>query len=129
MLIDTRWLLCLLILAATGAYAQNYPTKPVRLVAATAPGGSVDIVARLVGQKLTEAWGQQYVIENRAGGAGNIGTEFVARAAPDGYTLQLGASAMFAVKANLVRLPFDPVRDFAPIILLANQYNVLTLHP
>ena len=129
MLIGMRFSLWLTLFAATGACAQNYPTKPVRLVAATAPGGSVDIVARLVGQKLTEAWGQQFVIENRAGGAGNIGTEFVARAAPDGYTLQLGASAMFAVKAHLVKLPFDTVRDFAPIIHLANQYNVLTVHP
>ena len=111
MLINIRRSLLLMILAATGAYAQNYPTKPVRLVAAVTPGGSIDIVARLVGQKLTEAFGQQYVIENRAGAAGNIGTEFVARAAPDGYTLLLGGSATFVTRIHLfVKLPFDPVR-------------------
>lgn len=130
MLINIRRSLLLMILVATGAYAQSYPTKPVRLIAAYPPGGSIDIVARLVGQKLTEAFGQQFVIENRVGASGNIGTDYVAKAAPDGYTLLLsGAPPLTANIYLFAKLPFDPARDFAPIIRIANQPNVLVLHP
>jgi tripartite-type tricarboxylate transporter receptor subunit TctC len=115
---------------ATGAYAQTYPVKPVRLVAPYPPAGSIDIVARLVGQKLTEALGQQFVVENRGGASGNIGTEYVARATPDGYTLLLsGAPPLTANRYLFAKLPFDPERDFAPITRIANQPNVLVLHP
>lgn len=130
MLINIRRGLLLMILVATGAYAQSYPTKPVRLIAPYPPGGSIDIVARLVGQRLTEAFGQQFVIENRAGASGNIGTDYVAKAAPDGYTLLLSGAPPLAANIYLfAKLPFDPVRDFAPIIRIANQPNVLVLHP
>jgi len=119
-----------MVAAAGGAGAQNYPTKPVRLVAAYPAGGSVDIVARLVGQKLSEAYGQQFVVENRSGAAGNIGTDYVAKAAPDGYTLLMASSPALAANVYLyAKLPFDPVKDFIPIILIANQPNVMVLHP
>jgi tripartite-type tricarboxylate transporter receptor subunit TctC len=115
---------------AAGAYAQTYPTKPVRLIAAYPPGGSIDIVARLVGNKLTEGLGQQVVVENRSGASGNIGTEHVARATPDGYTLLLGSAPPLAANMYLfTKMPFDPQKDFAPIIRIANQPNVLVLHP
>lgn len=130
MLINIRRGLLLMILVATGAYAQSYPTKPVRLIAPYPPGGSIDIVARLVGQRLTEAFGQQFIIENRTGASGNIGTDYVAKAAPDGYTLLLSGAPPLAANIYLfAKLPFDPVRDFAPIIRIANQPNVLVLHP
>jgi tripartite-type tricarboxylate transporter receptor subunit TctC len=102
----------------------------VRLVAPYPPGGSIDIVARLIGQKLTEALGQQFVVENRSGASGNIGTDYVAKAAPDGYTLLLsGAPPLTANVYLFAKLTFDPARDFAPIIRIANQPNVLVLHP
>src|SRR5688572_32904770 len=103
----------LLNVVLTGAYAQSYPSKPVRMVAPYPPGGSNDIVARLVGQKLAEALGQQFIIENRAGASGNIGTEHVAKAAGDGYTLLMSGSNTFATNPHIfARLPFDPARDF-----------------
>ncbi len=118
------------LLLAGGAQAQSYPVKPVRMVVAYPAGGSIDIVARLVGQKLAEGFGQQFVIENRAGASGNIGTDYVAKAAPDGYTLLMGSAAALASNVNLyAKLPFDPLRDFAPVILIVNQPNVLVLHP
>lgn len=125
-----RGLLMLTFLFAVGAHAQNYPTKPVRMVAATTPGGSVDIVARMVGQKLTETFGQQFLIENRPGASNNIGTDYVAKAAPDGYTLLMASAPALAANIHLYpKLPFDPVKDFAPVILIARQPNVLVLHP
>lgn len=120
----------IVLMCVTGVHAQSYPTKPVRVVVPYAPGGSVDLVARMVGQKLGEALGQQFVIDNRSGAGGNIGTEYVARAAPDGYTLLVGTSNALAVNVHLyAKLPFDSVKDFAPIILVVNQPNVLVLNP
>jgi tripartite-type tricarboxylate transporter receptor subunit TctC len=120
----------MLALVANGAQAQTYPAKPVRMIVAYAPGGSVDIVARLVAQKLTESLGQQFVVENRAGASGNIGTDYVAKSAPDGYTLLMGSSPALAANTHLfAKMPFDPVKDLAPIILIANQPNVLVVHP
>ena len=111
------------------ALAQPYPARPIRLIVSFAPGGSVDLVARLIGQKLTEAWGQQVVIDNRPGAGGNLSAELAAKAPPDGYTLYL-CSASFVVNASLYRnLPYDPIRDFAPITLLASVQNVLVAHP
>ncbi|MEW6332831.1 MAG: tripartite tricarboxylate transporter substrate binding protein [Thermodesulfobacteriota bacterium] len=122
--------LLMICLIATGAYAQGYPTKPVRIIVPFPPGGSVDTVARVVGQKLTNALGQQFVIENRAGASGNIGTAYAAKAAPDGYTLLMSSSPPLAANVHLfAKLPFDPALDFAPVILIANQPNVLVLHP
>lgn len=110
--------------------AQGYPAKPGRIVAAYPPGGSVDMVARLVGDKLRESTGQAFVIENRSGASGNIGTEYVARSAPDGYTLLMGSSAAMASNVHVyARLPYDPIKDFAPVIMVAHQPNVLVVHP
>lgn len=115
---------------AVVASAQPYPSRVVRMVVAYPPGGSIDVVARLVNQRLTTAFGQQFIIDNRAGAAGNIGTDYVAKAASDGYTLLMGSAASISsAPAVYARLPYDPVRDLAPIIQVANQPNVLTAHP
>ncbi len=111
------------------ALAQSYPARPIRLIVSFAPGGSVDLVARLMGQKLAEAWGLQVVIDNRPGAGGNLSAEIAAKAAPDGYTLYM-SSASFVVNASLYRsLPYDPLKDFAPVALLASVQNVLVAHP
>src|SRR5215203_591615 len=108
----------------------DYPEKPVRFVVGFTPGGPSDIVARLLGQKLSEAWSQQVVIDNRAGAGGNIAAELVAKSAGDGYTLLLGNNSILATNAALYsKLNFDPVRDFAPVILVASQPNILVVHP
>jgi tripartite-type tricarboxylate transporter receptor subunit TctC len=115
--------------AATAVHAQSYPARPIRLVVSFAAGGGVDLVARLVGQKLSETWGQQVVIDNRPGAGGNLSAELVAKAPPDGYTLYL-SSASFVVNASLYRaLPYDPLKDFAPVTLLVTAHNVLVAHP
>lgn len=125
----------LVLLAANAAYAQRaggaaaYPSKPIRIIVPFAPQGPNDILARLVGQKLTETWGQQVIVENRPGGGTVIGTEVAARAAPDGYTL-LMVSTSTAVNPTLKKsLPYDTIRDFAPVIRLAETPNVLASHP
>ena len=111
------------------ALAQAYPARPIRLIVSFAPGGSVDLVARLMGQKLSEAWGQQVVIDNRPGAGGSVSAEIAARATPDGYTLYM-SSASIVVNASLYRnLPYDPIKDFAPVTLLASVQNVLVAHP
>ena len=112
------------------AVAQSYPARVVRIVVAYPPGGSIDTVARLTGQRLSPTFGQQFIIDNRAGAAGNIGTDFVAKATADGYTLLMGSAAAIASSPNMyAKLPYNPVRDLAPIILIANQPNVLLVHP
>lgn len=114
--------------ASTGP-AQAFPTRPIRLIVSFAPGGSVDLVARLVGGKLGEALGQQVVIDNRPGAGGNVSAELAARATPDGYTLYI-SSASLVVNVSLYRKAgYDPVKDFAPITLLARVQNVLVAHP
>ena len=119
-----------LVFAAAAALAQSYPSRVVRMVVAYPAGGSIDVVARLVNQRLTSAFGQQFIIDNRAGAAGNIGTDYVAKAANDGYTLLMGSAASISsAPAVYAKLPYDPVRDLAPIIQVANQPNVLTAHP
>ena len=120
-----------LLLAAAGAVcAQPYPNHPIRFIVPFAPGGSTDTLARTVGLKLGEALGQQVVVDNRAGGNGNIGTDIVAHAVPDGYTILLGYIANLAIGPSLyAKLPFDPVRDFAPVTQLAVAPNVLVVHP
>jgi tripartite-type tricarboxylate transporter receptor subunit TctC len=112
------------------ATAQDYPAKPIRFIAPNLPGGPTDILARLLAQKLSEAWGQPVVVENRAGAGGNIATEFVAKAPADGYTMVTGNNATFAANVSLYKkLPFDPVKDFAPVLLVATQPNILVVHP
>jgi tripartite-type tricarboxylate transporter receptor subunit TctC len=127
-----RHSLAMLVLAAWygGALAQEWPAKPIRFIAPNLPGGPTDILARLIGQKLAETLGQPVVIENRAGAAGNIGTEAAAKAPPDGYTLVTGNNATFGANVSLYkRLGFDPVKDFTPIVLAATQPNILVVHP
>ena len=127
-----RRALAMLALAGwcAGALAQEWPAKPIRFIAPNLPGGPTDILARLIGQKLAEALGQPVVIENRAGAAGNIGTEAAAKAPPDGYTLVTGNNATFGANVSLYkRLGFDPVKDFTPIVLAATQPNILVVHP
>jgi tripartite-type tricarboxylate transporter receptor subunit TctC len=113
---------------ADGAQRSAYPDKPIRIVVPFSAGGSADIFARAIGNKLTEAWKQQVVIDNRAGSGGVIGSEIAARAAPDGYTLMLGITANIAINPALYRkLPYDPVRDFAPVTLVAAAPYVMVV--
>ena len=120
----------LLVAGAASGADQSYPNRPIRFVVPFAPGGSTDTLARTLGQKLSEAMGQQLVVDNRSGASGNIGTETVARAAPDGYTILLGYIANLAIGPSLYeKLPFDPVRDFAPITQLAASPNIFVAHP
>ena len=115
---------------ACGASAQSYPTKPVRLIAPFPPGGSTDLIARLVAQRLSEALGQQVIVENRAGAGGTIGVELAARAAPDGYTIVMGHVGTFGFNPSLYpKLPYDAIRDFAPITNLAFVPNGMVVHP
>ena len=119
-----------LAFAAAVVSAQSYPSRLVRMVVAYPAGGSIDVVSRLVNQRLTSALGQQFIVENRAGAAGNIGTDYVAMAAADGYVLLMGSAASISsAPAVYAKLPYDPVRDLAPIMQVANQPNVLTAHP
>ncbi len=117
----------------TPAWAQSaagYPAKPVRFIAPFPPGGSTDLLARLVASKLSEAWGQQVIVENRGGAAGTIGVELAARAAPDGYTIVMGHVGTFGVNPTLYpKLSYDAVRDFAPITVLATVPNGMAVHP
>ncbi len=126
-----RWIVgALLVLLASGAWAQAYPTKPIRLVVPFPPGGATDILARNVAQKLTEAWGQQVIVDNRPGAGGNIGSELVAKSAPDGYTLEMGTVGTHAINASLyAKMPYDHVKDFVPVILVAGVPNVLVVNP
>ena len=122
--------LALTLAAVGGAWAQAFPTKPIRFVVPFAPGGSTDTLARTLGQKVSDSIGQQVVIDNRAGGNGNIGMEIVAKAPPDGHTIVLGYIANVAIGPSLYeKLPFDPVKDYEPITLLATSPNVLVAHP
>jgi tripartite-type tricarboxylate transporter receptor subunit TctC len=118
-------------LAADPAFAADpYPTRPIRMVVGFAPGGGTDLTARPVAQKLSELIGQQVIVENRPGAGGNIATEQVARAAPDGYTLLMGTIASLAISPGLYgNLRFDPETDFAPVIQVVDATNVLALHP
>ncbi len=114
---------------AASAAAQGYPAKPVRIIVPYAAGGGTDITARALAEKLTEAYKRQFIVENRAGAATNLGSEAVARATPDGYTLLMGGAAN-AINMSLFRkLPYDTLRDFEPIALCVQGANVLAVHP
>ena len=125
--------MCLLTLQTVmpqAAVAQNFPIKPVRLVVPFPPGSSTDIISRILAQRLTDVWGQQVVVDNRAGGGGNIGVETVARANPDGYTLLIGHIGTHGVNPSLYpKLPYDPVIDFAPVTQTASLPLALVVHP
>jgi len=121
--------LAVALLIAVQAAAQNYPTRPVRVIVPFAAGGNTDITARAIGVRLSEVFGQQIVVENRPGGAINIGTELVAKAPPDGYTILMGGATNAINMSTQAKPPYDTVRDFAPIILCVKDANVLTTHP
>ena len=120
----------LTLVSALCCMAQGYPSRPVRLVVPYAAGGPVDIVGRIVGQKLSEAFHQQVIVDNRAGGGGNIALEIVARAAPDGHTLLMGANGVIAINPSLyTTMPVDTQKDFAPISTIATSPMILVVHP
>lgn len=117
-------------LAAGAAAAQNYPVKPVRIIVGLAPGGTTDIVARTLAQKLGEAWGQNVVVENRPGASGMIGADLVAKAPPDGYTLLISPQTSLAVAPALYgKAPYNTARDFAPITLVGSTPLLMVVHP
>lgn len=109
--------------------AADYPAKPIRIIVPFTPGGATDVMARLIGQKLTEAWGQQVVVENRPGAGGSIGMDAAAKSAPDGYTLVVVNNAVATNEAIYPKLPFDVTRDFAPIGLVASTPMMLVANP
>src|SRR3954470_8820747 len=122
-------LAALLTLSAV-ALAQTYPVKPGRVAVPYTAGGSMDILSRLISQKMNEAFDQTLIIENRAGAGGNIGTELVARAAPDGYTLLLGSNGALTINPLIMeRVPYDPAKDFAPVCLCFRTPQVLVASP
>jgi tripartite-type tricarboxylate transporter receptor subunit TctC len=115
---------------AVAASAQGYPNKPVRMIVGFPPGGGTDVVARVIGAKLSEWWGQAVAVENRPGATGTIGADFVAKSAPDGYTLIMGHVNSHAIAPNLfARLPYDPIKDFAAVAYVGYVPNVLAVHP
>jgi tripartite-type tricarboxylate transporter receptor subunit TctC len=125
-----RLILAMLLGAVAGStLAQTYPSRLVQLLVPFAPGGGNDFLARLLGQKLGERLGQQIVVDNRPGAGGNLATDIVAKAAPDGYTLLLGFIGPLAISPNLEKLPYNPVKDFVAVSLLASSYHVLAIHP
>src|SRR5258706_3612695 len=120
----------LCLLAAATAYSQPYPNKPGRLLVGFAPGGGVDVTARIVASKLSEIWGQQLVVDNRAGAGGTIATDIAAKAAPDGYSLLFCGIWSHGVAPSLYKqLPYDHYRDFAPVSLIGTTPNVLVVNP
>ncbi len=120
---------CIAVLTAAPAWGQDYPARPVRIISPFPAGGSVDFVARLVAARLPEDLGQQVVVENRSGASGNIGTENVARSAPDGYTLLVNTTPLVSNTFLYKKLPYDPINDFAPIMLISSSQSILAVHP
>src|ERR1043165_4626257 len=120
----------LALLFASSAMAQTYPSKPIRLIVPYAAGGTSDILARQIGPKLTETWGQPVVVENKTGANGNVGADFVAKSAADGYTLLLTDVGGLVISASVYpHLPFNPSKDFSPVIMVAYSPHVLAVHP
>jgi tripartite-type tricarboxylate transporter receptor subunit TctC len=120
----------LLTLCSMAIHAQTYPTKPLRMVVPFPPGGTTDILGRVAAQKLSEALGQQVIVDNRPGAGGNIGTELVAKSPPDGYTLLTDPGSTLTINPSLfAKLPFDSLKDFAPVTILAAVPNLLVVHP
>jgi len=128
----SKWIAAAAAIAAVSlnAAAADYPTRAIRMVVPFPAGGTTDILARVAGQKITEALGQQVIIDNRGGAGGNIGTELVAKSPPDGYTLLTDPGSTLTINPHAYsRLGFDPVKDFAPITILAEVPNILEVHP
>ena len=135
-LVSARWVAsvaCAVATALPAAPAQaqtTYPAKPIRIVVPFAPGGTSDILARSIGQKLTEVWGQSMIVENRTGANGNVGADFVAKAQPDGYTMLLSDVGALSINPSVYpNMPYDPVKDFAPVIMISYSPHVLGVHP
>jgi tripartite-type tricarboxylate transporter receptor subunit TctC len=122
---------CGLVLGVSFAFAQDaYPTKPIRFIAPFPPGGTTDVLSRILAQKLTDSLGRQMVVDNRAGASGNIGHEIAAKTAPDGYTLLMSSNVALVTNPHLYkRLGFDPLNDFAPVSVVGKAGNVLVVHP
>jgi tripartite-type tricarboxylate transporter receptor subunit TctC len=119
-----------LALGATGAGAQTYPTKPVRLIVPFPPSGAADLLARMLGQKLTEAWGQTIIVDNRPGAGGNLGVEIASKAAPDGYTAVMVPVTTVAIgMSTYSKLGYDLERDLVPVVLAGNVPHILVIHP
>jgi tripartite-type tricarboxylate transporter receptor subunit TctC len=116
-------------IAAGAAMAQSYPARPVRIIVPTSPGGGNDFVARAAGQRLGDRLGQQFIVDNRPGAGGSIGTTLAAKAAPDGYTLLLGFVGQLAMYPHVEKVEYDPFRDFIGVSLLASSYHVIAVHP
>src|SRR5215204_4592594 len=124
------WLIAFSALTAFSvAHAQPYPNKPIRIIVPYPPGGTSDILARAIGQKLTDALGQPILVENKPGANGNLGADLVAKSPPDGYTLLLADIGAIAISPSLYKLPFDPVTDFAPVTMVAYSPHILVVHP
>ena len=118
-----------LVCAGAASFAQEYPAHPLRMIVGFAPGGSTDLVARVLAQKMTDSWGQQVVVDNRPGANGMIGADIVAKASPDGYSLVLSAIGPMAINASLYKMPYDIVADFAPVTYTGNVTNLLVVNP
>src|SRR5207244_11030244 len=117
------------LLFASVAAAQGYPTRPVRIVIPLSPGGTTDVPGRIIAQKLSEALGQQFFVENRAGAGGTLGTDYVAKSKPDGYTLLLTSSPFVIAPHVYKNMPYDTLADFAPVIRITTGPYVLVVHP
>src|SRR5882724_8243720 len=121
--------LCALLVSHI-AFAQSAPNRPIRLIVPYAAGGTSDILARQIGPQLPEAWGQPVVVENRTGANGNVGADFVAKSAPDGYTFLLSDVGALAINPSVyASMPFDPAKDFSPIVMVSYSPHVLAVHP
>ena len=120
----------LLLAAAPAALAQAYPSKMIRFVVPYPAGGPLDAIARMLAEKMRDGMGQQVIVDNKPGAGGNLGADIVAKSAPDGYTIVMGAVATHAINPTLfAKMPYDPVRDFAPVSLVASVPNVLVMNP
>src|SRR5688572_11455859 len=119
----------LMLWTSSAAIAQEaaFPTRPVRMVIHIGPGSSMDIIGRVLGQKLNDLWGQPLIVDNRAGAGGTIGMDVVAKAPPDGYTILFGSGSMAIAPSFYRKLPFDTLRDFEPITQITSRYNVLVV--
>ena len=117
------------MLLAASAAAQTYPVRPIRMVVPNLAGSATDSVARMVAQRFTDAWGQQVVVDNRAGASGIIGAEVTSKAAPDGYTIMMATSAGIIILPLLTKVPYESARDFSPISLVVNSPQMLVAHP
>src|SRR5258708_9972003 len=117
-------------LLALPAQGQQYPQRPIRIVVPFAAGGTSDILARAIGPHLTTAWAQPVIVENRTGANGNVGADYVAKSAPDGYTMLLSDVGALSINPSVYAgMPFDPAKDFSPVVLVSYSPHVLALHP